>query len=386
MRRYTVISADGHIETPPSAWVKYVPAKWRDRAPRLIPLPEGGEGWVIEGQPLMHNGPNITGRGPIRFRHASYWTPDGSPAEGAGDATQRLQEQDADGIDAEVLFPPVFASRFLEGISDRQVYTSMISAYNTFLGLDYCSVAPDRLIGNAVIPVCGLDFALDELRRIAELGLRSVSFYQFPNSTGFWQREDDEFWSLAGELGVALSPHFGFGSVAAPPAGSGRGVGHLDVATTLSLRAGTHAPVYCLVQLIASGVFDRLPDIRFYFAETNASWLPFSLYFLDDNYALYKDVFGFDLQMKPSEYILRHCYFGIVRDPTAFRMRDVMPFDNLMWGSDFPHSVGSFPQSAACIDAMFAPVGDDIRRKVLVETPARFYHLDLEAEITPTNA
>ena len=38
-RKYQVISADGHVETPPDGWHKYVPAKWKDRAPRLVPLP-----------------------------------------------------------------------------------------------------------------------------------------------------------------------------------------------------------------------------------------------------------------------------------------------------------------------------------------------------------
>ena len=72
-RHYQVISADGHVETPPDPWVRYVPEKWKDRAPRLIELPDGGEGWIVEGQPLLKNGQNITGRGPISFSAASYY-------------------------------------------------------------------------------------------------------------------------------------------------------------------------------------------------------------------------------------------------------------------------------------------------------------------------
>ena len=132
-RYYQVISADGHVETPPDPWVKYVPEKWKDRAPRLINLPDGGEGWIIEGQPLLKNGQNITGRGPIRFDFGSYYKPDGSFNDGAGGPVQRLREQDEDGVDAEVLFPPVFASRFLEGIKDPDIYRSMIRAYNSWL-------------------------------------------------------------------------------------------------------------------------------------------------------------------------------------------------------------------------------------------------------------
>ena len=33
-RHYQCISADGHVETPPDPWVKYVPDQWKDRAPR----------------------------------------------------------------------------------------------------------------------------------------------------------------------------------------------------------------------------------------------------------------------------------------------------------------------------------------------------------------
>jgi predicted TIM-barrel fold metal-dependent hydrolase len=383
-RHYRIISADGHLETPPDSWVRYVPERWRDRAPRLVRLPEGGEGWIIEGQPMLHNGPNITGRGPIRFRHASYWKADGTPAEGAGDACQRLREQDEDGIDAEVLFPPVFASRFLEGIADPAVYAAMISAFNTFLAADYCSVAPDRLIGNAVIPVCGIDAAVGELERAHELGLRAVSFYQFPNGTGAPTAEDDRFWEAALAAGVSLAPHFGFGHAAPPPVAPGTGVGGLDLTRTLGLRAGTHSPVHCMVQLLASGVFDRFPDIRFYFAETNASWLPGTLYFIDDNYALYRDIFGAGFTMKPSEYILRHCRFGIVRDPVAFRLGDEVPFANLMWGSDFPHSVGTYPRSIAHLHEVMAHVDPAVRRRILLENPAEFFGLDLDADLTPT--
>ncbi len=383
-RKYQVISGDGHIETPPDVWVKYVPKQWQERAPRLLRLPEGGEGWLIEGQPLLKNGQNITGRGPVRFEGASYYKPDGSPAEGAGGPAQRLREQDQDGIDAEVLFPPVFASRFIEGIRDRAVYCAMIRAYNTFLARDYCSVAPDRLIGNAAMPITSIEDALAELEFVAAEGIPSTSFYQFPNGSGFAKPEDDRFWSRAQELGVRLAPHFGFGSMNAPMGTAQTGTAGIPFASALAQRAAGMQPVFCIAQLIASGVFDRFPEIRFYFAETNASWLPFALYVLDDNYAIFRDAFGITLQRKPSEYVLEHCWFGIVRDPLAIALHEHLPIDRIMFGSDFPHSVGSYPDSQRFLDEAFAKVDARIRRKVLLEVPAEYFGLDLAADITPT--
>ena len=385
-RHYRCISADGHVETPPDPWVKYVPEQWKDRAPRLIDLPGGGEAWVVEGQPLLRNGQNIPGRGQISFETASYYKADGSPNDGAGPAEQRLREQDEDGIDAEVLFPPVFATRFLEGIADRDVYRSMIRAYNTWLADEFCSVAPDRLIGNSVTPISDIDDAVAEVQFAHDKGLKSVAFYQFPNGTGFAAPEDDKFWEKCLELDMAISPHFGFGEVRSPQPKPGQGTAGQAYAAALCQRAGSHAPVFCMAQLMAAGVFDRFPDIRFYFAETNASWLPSTMFFMDDNHEIFSSAFGGrKMELTPSEYIARNCHFSIIRDPKAIDMADMIPIDNIMWGTDFPHSVGSFPDSQTFLDDAFSG-HDDLRRKLTLENPAKYFGLDLDAEITETPA
>ena len=383
-RYYQVISADGHVETPPDPWVKYVPEKWKDRAPRLINLPDGGEGWIIEGQPLLKNGQNITGRGPIRFDFGSYYKPDGSFNDGAGGPLQRLREQDEDGVDAEVLFPPVFASRFLEGIKDPDIYRSMIRAYNSWLAYDYCSVAPDRLIGNSVTPISDIDHAVAEVEFAKSAGLRSVAFYMFPNGTGFAQPEDDKFWAKCLELDMAISPHFGFGEVRAPVGQPGAGTAGQPYASALVQRAGSHAPVYCMAQLMAAGVFDRFPEIKFYFAESNASWLPSTMFFMDDNHEIFSSAFGGRrMELTPSEYIAKHCFFSIIRDPVAVELADHLPIDNIMWGTDFPHSVGSFPNSQDFLGSAFAGK-DDLKRKLTLENPAAYFKLDLTKPITET--
>ncbi len=381
-RTYQVISADGHVEVPPEHWTKYVPERWKERAPRLVVLEEG-EGWVIEGQPLLHNGQNITAGKTIRFRGDTYFTPDGGPATGAGDAAQRLREQDQDGIDAEVLFPPVFATRFLEGIKERDVYLSMVQAYNTFLAQDYCSVAPDRLIGNAVMPVTGIDDAVAELKRCHEIGLRTVAPHQFPNGSGTIDSSDDKFWGTLLDLDMKLSPHFSIGDRLPAVYNVGGGTGHQQFAAAMVQRNVT-PPMYTIAQFVLEGVFDRFPDLRIYFAETNAGWMPAAFFLFDDNYAIFKDWFNGSLKKAPSDYVKKHVMFSFIRDPIAMELRDHLPTENLMWGSDFPHSVGSFPKSQEWLRRIFDGVPDTVRRQVLLENPARFFDLDLEAPITPT--
>jgi len=212
-RKYQVISGDGHLETPPD-FVAFLPEKFKDRAPKLITLPDGGgDAWLMEGMPLTYASQNLRGRGKVKFAGQSYFKEDGSRTDGAGDGLQRLREQDEDGIDAEVLFPPVFATRFLEGISDPAIYRAMIRAYNTWLGQDYCAVAPDRLIGNALMPVSGIDDAIAELERVHAMGFKSVQLLNSPSGGTAPKPEDDRFWEKALELNMPLSPHMSFAGV-----------------------------------------------------------------------------------------------------------------------------------------------------------------------------
>src|SRR5882672_4899606 len=103
-RKYRIISADGHLETPPDRWVRHVPDRYKERAPRLVKLEDGGQGWLVEGMPMMANGVNLTGDRPMQYSNESYWDEDGTPRPGTGSPEQRLAEQDRDGIDAEVLY------------------------------------------------------------------------------------------------------------------------------------------------------------------------------------------------------------------------------------------------------------------------------------------
>jgi predicted TIM-barrel fold metal-dependent hydrolase len=386
-RKYRVISADGHVESPPEPWTKHVPEKYRDRAPRLIHLPDGqGDAWMVEGKDILHTGQNVTGPGPVKFAHGVYTDKDGKPVPGAGDAIQRLQEQDRDGIDAEVLFPPVFATRFIEGIQDRDVYLSIVQAYNTYLAEDFCSVAPDRLIGAAFMPVSGIDDAITELVRAKENGLKTVTLQQFPNGSGQSKPEDDRFWEKSLEIGMALSPHVNFGDAAGPHP-RGPDTSDAKVAGGMTQHAANLTPGYSLAQLMIEGVFDRFPALRLYYAESNCVYLPGMLYYMDRDFEEYNDWFQFkDLTKKPSEYIIEHCKFGMIQDRPAIKMAQMglMPLDWFMWANDFPHSVGTWPHSDKYIADAFADVDEASKRKIFLENPAEYFGLDLDADITET--
>jgi predicted TIM-barrel fold metal-dependent hydrolase len=147
-------------------------------------------------------------------------------------------------------------------------------------------------------------------------------------------------------------------------------------------------PAGTMAQMITHGVFDRIPELRFYFAEINAALFPAMLYYMDRDYLENNDWFQLELPQLPSEYMRKHARYGMVREPLAIRMGEElpheMPLDLFMWGSDFPHSVGTFPRSQEYIEDAFKGLDDDLKRTILVGNAADHLGLDLDADITET--
>jgi predicted TIM-barrel fold metal-dependent hydrolase len=383
-RNYRVISADGHLEIPPERLLPHLPKQYHDRAPRLVKLDEGGEALMVEGWPLIKNGSNLlAGRKPGTLA-LSYFKTDGSSSPGTGDARQRLREQDEQGIDAEVLFPPVYLMSAIQRIEDKKVYRAIVRAYNEYLAKEFCPVAPDRLIAPGAIPASGIDDAVAELKWCREAGLKAVNLSQFPSGTPVPQPSDDRFWEAALGIDMPITAHTHFGhryptalAMSPPPP--------MTPADRLASRQAFTPPMMTIAQLLHQRVFDRFPKLQLYFAETQASWLGCALYQLDENAEMYSAFLDWGPERrKPSEYIREHVYFGIIRDPNCTKMGDLVPVDRLMFGTDFPHGIGAYPDSSKWIERTFSGTPDALRRKVLLENPARYFGLNLESAITPT--
>jgi len=385
-RHYRVISADGHCEFPAELLEHRIPAQYRELAPRLVTKEDGTEWWQMDEWERNNVGnlvcdlPYDEWVPPIGAR---YHEMDGSPRPGTGDAVQRLREQDRDGVDAEVLYPPVFMGAFIRNLAgkDAGAYKAVIRAYNTFLAEDYCSHAPDRLIGNAMVMETGVDDAIAEMERCKEMGLRSVSLRMWPSGEADYTPEDDRFFAAALDLDVKLSPHLNFGGA----------TGAFPSQTAQTMQGapftgmGTGVAAFNTVgQLANHGIFDRFPAIRFYFAETQGGWLAHSLNWVDEFYLRWYSYRGTKLRRLPSEYYRDHCRFSFIADRMAPRLRHYIGTDNLLWGSDFPHSVGTFPHSTEVIEELFEGVPEDERRKIVCTNACEFFGLDPMAELTPT--
>ena len=68
----------------------------------------------------------------------------------------------------------------------------------------------------------------------------------------------------------------------------------------------------------------------------------------------YEDRFRDLIKMKPSEYWRRQCKATFQFDPIGTKLVDDIGVETLMWGSDYPHTDGVWPESSKYIKEQFA--------------------------------
>ena len=89
--------------------------------------------------------------------------------------------------------------------------------------------------------------------------------------------------------------------------------------------------------------------------------------------------------MLPNDFFHRNVVLSFQEDAIGIRLRDVVGVDNMMWGSDYPHSESTFPQSRKILAEILAGVPDDEQAKPAPDhdpgiaggNTARVYHFDM---------
>lgn len=104
-----LISADSHINEAPDLWEARLPARLRDRGPRLVHTDDGQDVWLAEGlnpMPLMWatNAAGQRREGEAFDDHEMTIGRD-EMIRGSYDPVARVADMEADGLDAEVLYP-----------------------------------------------------------------------------------------------------------------------------------------------------------------------------------------------------------------------------------------------------------------------------------------
>jgi predicted TIM-barrel fold metal-dependent hydrolase len=377
MAELQLLSSDSHVSEPPDLWIERLDHQYRDRAPRLVLNPDGQEGayFLYEGYP-PHNLAIGLGAGRTPEELAAFLKT-GTYADarpGGWDPAQRLPDMELDGVQAEVLYTTLGFRLFW--LKDAGLQQACFRVYNDWLA-SYCSYAPKRLKGLALISLYDPKQGAQELERCARLGLKGAMIWCSPPADQPYSSEIYEpFWAAAQELDMPVSLHAITGMERIPWE---YGAEKRAMRSTVT----PHEIEKSFSILILSGVLERFPRLKIVSAENNCGWLPYYLQRMDRGFARFGPSgtvtpWPTKLTLKPSEYFQRQMYCTFIDDSFGVASRHWIGVDNIMWSSDYPHTASTWPHSRDIIARDFKDVSEVEKRKIVRENAAQLYGFDLD--------
>jgi len=89
---------------------------------------------------------------------------------------------------------------------------------------------------------------------------------------------------------------------------------------------------------------------------------------------------GQELEKLPSEYFKENIYITFQDDWVAYKVKELLNLERLMWANDFPHSDSTWPNSLQILNDQAAELTDDQRNMICFDTVKELYNLPVEAE------
>ncbi len=298
-----------------------------------------------------------------------------APRLGEFDAGVRIKELNDDGIAGEVIFPQMapFGAGLMQyryAVTPEQNLAGC-RAYNRWLA-DLIKANPARHAGVALVNVDDIDVTVQEIRNAKEMGLWGGVL--LPSSTGdhpfYHHPRYAPLWAVCEELEMPIQSHSGwspdYGDV---PAATAMYISEVDMWAQRPFTA-----------LLWSGVFENHPNLKYVITEAGCGWIVEKLRVLEfkaEN-PIFKH-FTKDLSLRPSEYFTRQCFIGAsFMPPHEGKFRHEIGIKNLMWGSDYPHLEGTWPNTMKALNETFSDYPEDEIRAILGTNAASVYGFDLD--------
>jgi predicted TIM-barrel fold metal-dependent hydrolase len=289
---------------------------------------------------------------------------------GYGDPVERLKDMDTDGVDTEVLYCEVSAFRYLADMNDG--VAESVRAFNDAL-YEFAQVDPKRLIVSYQITINDIDMAVAEVERVVGLGGKSLQLPVFPNELGqldYYHERYEPLFALIEETGLPVCCHIGLNT-------------SLDdlARRDPTPNGGVMVPLTPLMTAeafgmwIMGGVFERFPGLKLVFVEPGLTWVAWWLDIVDD--MVKRQGYEFPaITRLPSSYFHRNVHLTFIDEGLGLhRVRDLLGVENILWSSDFPHPVTSWPNSRKVIDEQFAGIPPDERELILSGNATRVWNL-----------
>lgn len=357
--KYFIVSADCHVQEPADLWSTRIDKKYKDRVP--------GFAFDKDGNRLQ----KTEGFRPMRLRNIQFGGEDKMRNQSGTVPEERLADQEADGIDCEVMFPnkgltiwatpdPVFSQAMCKIFNDW--------AWETFA--DY----NERMAPMACIAPADIEAAIKEVQRSAKRGFKGLCLPCKPvwgppdhEHLNYNLPEFDSLWAAIEETGLPMTFHVSTGR----DPRTARGNGGAIINYAVHSLAPTIEPV---ANLCSSGLLARFPGLRFATIEAGIGWVAWAIEAMDEAYKKHHMFVRPKLDCLPSDYFKAHGYASFGEDKAGLDLaRGHGLTDNFIWANDYPHHEGTWPHSAQAIERTMGDLTDGERAKILGLNAARLF-------------
>src|SRR6266576_2997635 len=376
--QYKRISADCHLDLPwmpPDLFTSMASREMKERMPFVVDSDEGPKWTAKNGASFgFKNGVGPAGSKYVPGKHhrVDVMAETGLYADGAkgirrvSDPHLRIKDLDRDGVDAEVIYGILGAAGRL---NDKDASNEMLRIYNDWLK-EFCSHYPDRHIGLACLPYGDIDAAVKEIHRVAKLGIKGLELSCSWDMEPMWHPMWEPLWKAVNDVQLPLHFHT---FPTTPPNTIEKHGGRVGRSGFFTVVWGFQMNlVNILAAIIGAGVLERYPNLRIGLGESGIGWLPYALDRMDFEY---EDRFRDLMKLKPSEYWRRQCRATFQFDRIGARLVEDIGVETLMWGSDYPHPDGVWPESSKYIEEQFAGLSPEVVHKITCENAGKFYGL-----------
>lgn len=357
-------SGDSHLVEPDDLFSSSLPKALADRMPRSVKDADGRhETLLVDGEEFRRRMPQAA-----KLTDENGRTVD-ERAPGANDKALRLIDLDGEGIWAELVYPSIGV--WMSSIHDPDLLSAGCRAINDW-AIEYERFS-SRYVCTATIPLLTTEHAVAEIYRAATTGFHAAYFSVTPGlGAPDWNDSSWEpVWSAMSETGLVICFHIGTEAhdAASFHGGYFRGPGGALINYVETTYGGQRA----VTKLIASGVFDRYPSLKAMVSEGGATWGPFIADRLDEAYRQHASSVRPTLARLPSEYLFDNVYASFQHDRSAVRAMTAMGWNNVCWGSDYPHLEGTFGHTQKTLHELFDDVDPVTTRRITVDTFAEMF-------------
>lgn len=388
-----IISVDDHVVEPPHLWESRLPARLRDKGPRIQILPRGvptlvngvwveepGDGdemaawWHYEDHRyqlrLMIACPGLP---PEEVKPIGVTFEDITP--GCWQPQARIDDMEKNHVEASLCFPnyPRFCGQLFAERKDMELSKLCVEAYNDWMVEEWCGDSGGRLIPLCVVPLWDVELAAAEIRRNAARGVRAVAFSELPAwlglpslHTDYW----DPFIRACEETGTVICMHIGSGTKTVSTAD--------DAPTIMSANLIACNSVASLLDWIFSGKLEKFPNVKLLYAECQIGWIPYFVERADDTWQTHQWAQGENrLPKPPSEYYRKNIYSCFFKDSVGVDLIERVGLDQVMFETDYPHQDGTFPRTLEVATQLFGHLPQDQVDKITRTNAIKLFDLDL---------